>query len=86
MPLAHGVQVEAEVAPVAVEEEPAGHSLQPSPATSAYWPAGHEVHDVDPAAEPVPAPHGRHCASAAENVAALCVSAGHGRHSRAPPP
>ena len=76
VPLAQGLHVEAEVAPVAVEDDPAGHCLHPWPATSAYVPAGQVVHDVEPGVEPVPVGQATHCASEAEYVAALCVLAG----------
>ena len=35
VPLAHGSHVDAEVAPMAVEEVPAGHGWQPPPSVSA---------------------------------------------------
>ena len=70
-PLAHGVQVEASVAPSASDAVPAAHGLHPSPATSAYVPAGQAVQVVDPVPEAVPSRHATHCAGVAEKITSL---------------
>jgi hypothetical protein len=84
VPAAHGAHVLGDAAPTAEETVPAGQGLQPSPATSAYVPAGHWAHDVGlPAVVPVPGPHAVHCARVAESVAALAVFWGQLKHSLA---
>ena len=74
VPVAQGVHVVDDVAPTTEEAVPAGQGLHPSPATSAYVPAGHWTHVVGLAAVvPVPVAHAVHCARVAESVAALAV-------------
>ena len=87
VPAAQGAHVVDDVAPTADETVPAEQGLHPSPATSAYVPVGHWVHDVGFAAVvPVPGAHAVHCARVAESVAALAVFIGQLRHSRLSPP
>ena len=82
VPFAQGAHTADEVAPTADDTVPAGQDLHPSPATSAYVPARHRAHEVEPAAlVPLPGAHCTHCAGVAENVAALAVFVGHPMHS-----
>ena len=79
-PAEHNVQVEAEIAPKAVEYRPALQEAHTALPAELYCPAVHIVHASLPTEEYIPAGHTVHTELPTEEF----VPAGHGVHPEAP--
>ncbi|ETW05859.1 hypothetical protein H310_03517 [Aphanomyces invadans] len=85
VPPRHGVHAAIDVAPVILEDVPAGHSVHVGWPSIANVPAGHTLHGEAAAGEKEPALHSTHTADEVPPAVLDDVPAGHSVHTACPP-